>query len=773
MDLFLACIDFETALVDNGQGAPPWVVFGWAIQTPHGRASGLVTRAGEWEGDCPPGYDEEEGVPDRIDPFHVILSMFNFIKQMKRAGHLARFINQNLPFDMIVAMHADNERMIPAVFDMYEEMVMEDCYVREMLIDLAAGYLGFVRNARNKKTGKLIKRKYDLADIARRRLNVEMDKTTWRLGYWELVETPLSRWPDGAKKYVTDDVHVALDVYLHQRAEVMEDIESGEVPDSIMQEQAHFAMALISAWGVRTDPAKVAVFKHQLELDLDVFKKALQRVGFIREGRVESKDKKAIEAYLVRVADMIGFELPRTDPNKLGEKARAKAPDGNIRQGAATIDDLLEAMNITFFTNNEDSGGPTEHEQALTMAHDVIQGRANAKVHFSAPKAEKKRKLKSKEDVGDYDDKEGSDDDEDIDVSQQPDELRALALLSYHTSTQKVLRTYIPPAEHGGRWPINAFYNPVLNTGRISCQRPNLTNLPKAPGVRECYVPRPGNVFASCDYEALELHTLAQACLMLLGTSRLAEALNDGVDPHLAMACDFLLDGIPYDEGKKIRKDETHPRYKEVVHARNIAKASNFGLPGGLGAKKFVAYCKQSGIVLTIPQAEEIKQSWLTMWPEMRQYFRHINDSMFEGDDEDEQGRPNKYATITQLVSGRVRGRTRYTAAANGYFQGLAADLAKHACYELAKACYVPGHNKVLYGSRTVVFVHDESIMEHPRASAHERAYEQARIMVEAGKPYCPDVPLKVDPCLMDCWTKAAVAQFDENKRLVPWTPKK
>ena len=309
-------------------------------------------------------------------------------------------------------------------------------------------------------------------------------------------------------------------------------------------------------------------------------------------------------------------------------------------------------------------------------------------------------------------------------------------------------------------YPVNAYYNPVLNTGRISCQRPNLTNLPRAPGVRECYVPREGTVFSSVDYEALELHTLAQACLDLLGESRLAEALNDGVDPHLAMACSYLLEGVSYDEGKKIRKDKKHPRYDEVVHGRNIAKASNFGLPGGLGAKKFVAYCKQSGIEISIEKAELIKVQWLEMWPEMKRYFRHINSLMRE-DDEGE-----KYATVEQLVSGRIRARTRYTAACNSFFQGLAADLAKHACYELAKACYIPGHNKILYGSRTVVFVHDESIMEHAAATAHERAMEQARIMVEAGKPYTRDVPLKAAPSLMLYWSKAAGEGLDANGRL-------
>jgi hypothetical protein len=48
---------------------------------------------------------------------------------------------------------------------------------------------------------------------------------------------------------------------------------------------------------------------------------------------------------------------------------------------------------------------------------------------------------------------------------------------------------------------------------------------------------------------------------------------------------------------------------------------------------------------------------------------------------------------------------------------------------------------------------------------------EQARIMIEAGKAFCPDVPLKAEPALMFHWSKDAVAVYDENKRLVPWVP--
>jgi DNA polymerase-1 len=300
-----------------------------------------------------------------------------------------------------------------------------------------------------------------------------------------------------------------------------------------------------------------------------------------------------------------------------------------------------------------------------------------------------------------------------------------------------------------------------------NCSSPNIQNLPKAPGVRECYIPRPGWAFCSVDYEALELHTLAEVCLELLGHSALADALNEGLDPHLLLACEWLLADCPYEQGVEIRKDENHPRYKEVKEARNLAKAANFGLPGGLGAQRFCDFCKASGIIVSLDQSKDLKQAWLRQWPEMRQYFGLIS-SMLDTDEEGLEG-----VTLEQIYSARVRGKARYTSACNSYFQGLAADGAKDAVYEIVKATFTPGH--ILYGSRLVAFIHDETIMEHPMLSREDldaRAKEQARIMLVSMEKFCRRVKPKAKPALMLRWYKDAIDHYDEDGFLIPWKPK-
>jgi hypothetical protein len=199
-------------------------------------------------------------------------------------------------------------------------------------------------------------------------------------------------------------------------------------------------------------------------------------------------------------------------------------------------------------------------------------------------------------------------------------------------------------------------------------------------------------------------------------------------------------------------------------------QCGNFGLPGGLGARKFVKFCKNSGILISLDDAYRLKDSWFKQWPEMRDYFRAIQSSIVIDDETGEE-----YINVEQCYTARIRGKARYTAACNSYFQGLAADGAKEACYRISHACYVKGSKynqpQTLFGSRLVVFVHDETIMEHPEATAHERAFQQAKIMIDTMQGYCPDVRIKAEPALMYRWHKDAVAHYDENGRLIAWEP--
>jgi len=326
-------------------------------------------------------------------------------------------------------------------------------------------------------------------------------------------------------------------------------------------------------------------------------------------------------------------------------------------------------------------------------------------------------------------------------------------LLAYSTYTRyrNLLTGSVKHLRRGVTTPIQTRYEILMETGRTSSSAPNVQNLRRAPGVRECFVPRPGYVLIACDYSAAELHTLAQVCLDLFGESKLADALNEGIDVHALVGSQIV--GIDYaDLVALIKAGDV-----ESADARQLAKAANFGFPGGCGAKRFVGQAHGYGLNIEIRDAARLKATWLRAWPEMRSFFDYV------GKQEDDRG----FYWVKQLRAERLRARCTYTSACNSYFQGLAADGAKAAAYEVAKAqrCGAPGP---LVGTYSLAFIHDEIIVEAPEETAHEAALALSAVMERAFNRFVPDVPTKAEPTVMRYWSKKAKQTWDGD-RLIPW----
>jgi DNA polymerase family A len=350
-------------------------------------------------------------------------------------------------------------------------------------------------------------------------------------------------------------------------------------------------------------------------------------------------------------------------------------------------------------------------------------------------------------------------------------------LLDYakYTELNKVLSTDIPQMDAGIDLPIHCHYD-LAATGRTTCSKPNLQNLRRLPGIREAYVPRPGYVFIDCDYNALELWCLAQVQLYLFGHSELANVLNSGKDPHTALAADIL--GITYEDAV-VRKKDPHDKEFQTARSSQGAKGANFGFPGGLGPVKFVRFARAGGGALPahsdpamdtyfdkdlghnvyLPgyrKAYDLREAWFRRWPEMRAYFEHVN-LLLEQD------------TMESPVSHRWRGQPMFCAACNTLFQGMGADIAKHAGWLLAKACYVD-RSSPLFGSRPVVFIHDQFIIETPEGPGMDAAAQETRkLMRQAAAVFAPQCVPEAEPVLCRYWSKDAVVCKDENGKLVPW----
>lgn len=325
------------------------------------------------------------------------------------------------------------------------------------------------------------------------------------------------------------------------------------------------------------------------------------------------------------------------------------------------------------------------------------------------------------------------------------------------SSLGTVISKDIKALRSGSEYPVHSNFNVFMATGRTSSSNPNIQNIRRLPGIRECFVPREGWVFLDADYDGLELRTLAQVCLSKLGRSKLAKVLNDGGDPHLTVASTVL--NIGYEAA--FVRNEKHD--KEVEDARQLGKAANFGFPGGLGAKTLVHFAKGYGVdTLDEDGARDLKKDWIKAFPEMRDFLTMVGKHCQENKEEN-------LANVEQLWTKRLRGEATFTQACNSYFQGLGADATKAAGFLIAKECYVD-RKSPLFGSRIVNYIHDQFILECKEDRAHEAAHRLARVMEEGAKPFLPDVPATVSkPMVTKYWSKSASQKFDGKGRLIPW----
>lgn len=299
--------------------------------------------------------------------------------------------------------------------------------------------------------------------------------------------------------------------------------------------------------------------------------------------------------------------------------------------------------------------------------------------------------------------------------------------------------------------PIQTRYTVILETGRTSSSKgkegltfgDQVQNMDRAPGPRECYVPREGCVFISVDWSGAELHALAQACIDFGLHSTLADKLNAGLDVHLWFACQ--MNGWSYDA-----VDKKDPKVKA---ARQFAKIGNFGLPGGLGARTLVTWARKSyGVELDESRAKWLKRQWLNAFPEMTGYFRRISN-------EDLTERP-----VVLERSGRVRAAPTYCSRANNYFQGPASDMLKSSGFRISRECYVGA----MRPARIVNEIHDEIIVETPERYGHDHAMRMSEIMEDEGRVWFPDCPPKVEPAIMRRWRKSAGPVWVDG-RLTPY----
>jgi len=166
---------------------------------------------------------------------------------------------------------------------------------------------------------------------------------------------------------------------------------------------------------------------------------------------------------------------------------------------------------------------------------------------------------------------------------------------------------------------IHPRYQTIVRTGRTSCSGPNLQQMPKAEWFRKMFVPRTGCKFVIADYKAIELRCLGAICKACYGFSSLADTFEAGIDPHSYTAASLL--NMDYSQFMKMKEADK----KSYEKARFAAKAVNFGVPGGLGARALAAYAETTyGVTMSLNDAREWRNTLITKtYPELSRYLSY------------------------------------------------------------------------------------------------------------------------------------------------------
>jgi DNA polymerase-1 len=255
-------------------------------------------------------------------------------------------------------------------------------------------------------------------------------------------------------------------------------------------------------------------------------------------------------------------------------------------------------------------------------------------------------------------------------------------------------------------------------TGRMSCAEPNLQNLPRDPRVRACFRAGDGRVLVTADYAQVE----ARIAAAISGDTRFLDIFKGSDDVYAVVA----------------RQLTGNPAIQKPDPERQMAKSAVLGLMYGMGADRFVAYCRTSTPPITEAMADDadlqkIRFDFFRTYARLREWQR-------------EQGADTVTETFT--IHGRRRQEQKfYSEKLNAPVQGTAADGMKAA---LARLWEESGG---YCDASPVLCIHDSLTVECDEGRADEVARWLETVMVEEmEKMVGGAVPIKVDVSIGKEW---------------------
>jgi DNA polymerase-1 len=302
-------------------------------------------------------------------------------------------------------------------------------------------------------------------------------------------------------------------------------------------------------------------------------------------------------------------------------------------------------------------------------------------------------------------------------------------LILEHRALWKLKSTYtdkLPQMVNGQTGRVHTtFSQTTAVTGRLASLEPNLQNIPvrTAEGrrIREAFVAPPGHVLMSADYSQIELRIMAH----LSEDPALLRAFREGADIHRATAAEVF----------GIAPADVTPQQRSYI------KAVNFGLIYGMSAFGLAAQLN-----IERSAAAQFIDKYFTRYPGVAAYMQRTREvARSQGYVETVFGR-RLWLPDIRAASGPRRSAAE-RAAINAPMQGTAADLVKLAMIEVQRWI-----DRERIGTRLVLQVHDELVLEVPEAELPRVERELPGLMAGVGQL---SVPLVVDVGHGSNWDEA------------------
>lgn len=262
------------------------------------------------------------------------------------------------------------------------------------------------------------------------------------------------------------------------------------------------------------------------------------------------------------------------------------------------------------------------------------------------------------------------------------------------------------------------------DTGRFSCSKPNLQQIPKDSDFRQCFTAPEGYKLVVADYSQAELRILAEYS----EDPAFMKSYREDKDLHTLTASQMY--GVPMEKvDKKMRFN---------------AKSINFGLMYGRGAASLAT---QLGV--SVDEAKKLLNKYFRTYSKVQRWLDRVaKDAVSKGYSTTLGGRkrwynlPEKSDPFYDRLIANIERQAKNTP-----IQGTSADMTKYALAYVYQRIKKEGLEA--YPIHTV---HDEIVLEAREDQAEEVCQVLKEEMERAAKVLLKKVPVKADAVVSDFW---------------------